>query len=325
MQTEAKRPIYFAPMEGLTDHLYRQVHHACFQGVSRYFIPFISPTEHRVFTPREFASVSPQNNARLSAVPQVLCRNPEYFLWAAGALRDLGYTEVNLNIGCPSGTVTAKGKGSGMLRFPDQLALFLDEIYARSPIPVSIKTRIGFDSPDEWPALLAVLARYPASEIIIHPRTRRQFYAGETCRETLDPAFEMLRCPIVLNGDLFSPEEMTAALQRYPAAKALMLGRGLVANPALAQEWLGGEPLAHASLRSFHDRLYEAYAAQGPGDLALRRLRMMMSWTSACFVDPGKPLKAIQKSRTNEGYREAANRLFSQHDLADRPYYSLPS
>lgn len=323
MQTHTIRPICFAPMEGLTDHLYRQAHHACFQGVSRYFIPFISPTEHRVFTPREFASVSPKNNEGLNAVPQILCKNPDYFVWAAGALQDLGYEEVNLNIGCPSGTVTAKGKGSGMLRSPDTLALFLDEIFARSPIPVSIKTRIGFESPEEWPALLSVLSRYPAKEIIIHPRTRRQFYAGETYRETLDAAFEMLRCPIVLNGDLFTPEEMTAMVERYPQTSGLMLGRGLVANPALAQEWLGGEKLTHESLRHFHDVLYDSYAAQGPGDLALRRLRMMMSWTSTCFEEPAKPLKAIQKSRTNEGYRDAAQRLFDEHALVEKPYYSL--
>ncbi len=325
MQTETARPIYFAPMEGLTDHLYRQTHRACFDGVSRYYIPFISPTEHHVFTPREFTAISPKNNEGLNAVVQILCKNADHFLWAAGALQDLGYAEVNLNIGCPSGTVTAKGKGSGMLRCPDQLALFLDEIYAHSPIPISIKTRIGFDSPDEWPAILDVLSRYPASEIIIHPRTRRQFYAGETCREALDAAFEVLRCPIVLNGDLFAPKELTVMVQRYPKMSALMLGRGLVANPALAQEWLGGAPLTHASLRAFHNRLYEAYAAQGPGDLALRRLRMMMSWTSCCFENPAKPFKAMQRSRTNADYRKAADWLFDEHPLVKHPYYSLDS
>ena len=323
MSTKATKPICFAPMEGLTDHIYRQAHRACFGGVSRYFIPFISPTEHCVFTPREFASISPEHNEGLNAVPQILCKNPAYFLWAAGALADLGYREVNLNIGCPSGTVTAKGKGSGMLRFPDQLALFLDEIYARSPIAVSIKTRIGFVHPDEWPAILDVLSRYPASEIIIHPRTRRQFYTGETYRETLDAAFETLRCPITLNGDLFTPEDLDTMVQRYPQSAGLMLGRGLIANPALAQEWLGGEALTHDALRAFHERLYRDYDAQGPGDLALRRLRMMMSWTSACFEEPGKPLKAIQKSRTNQGYYEAASRLFDEHSLVSRPYYSL--
>ena len=141
-------PVYFAPLEGVTDTVYRQVHHAHFTGPVKYFIPFISPTQNLVLTPRERKNVDPQANAGLHAVPQVLTKNAAHFLWAANLLHDLGYEEVNLNAGCPSGTVTAKGKGAGLLQRPQELAWFLDEIFAHAPVRVSVKTRIGFSSPD---------------------------------------------------------------------------------------------------------------------------------------------------------------------------------
>ena len=109
------QPIYFAPMEGVTDAVYRRVHHAHFGGVDKYFIPFISPTQNLVLTPRERNNVSPDVNAGMRVVPQVLTKKADHFLWAAQLLHDMGYEEINLNIGCPSGTVTAKGKGAGML------------------------------------------------------------------------------------------------------------------------------------------------------------------------------------------------------------------
>ena len=141
-------PVYFAPLEGVTDTVYRQVHHTHFTGPVKYFIPFISPTQNLVLTPRERKNVDPQANAGLHAVRQVLTKNAAHFLWAANLLHDLGYEEVNLNAGCPSGTVTAKGKGAGLLQRPQELAWFLDEIFAHAPVRVSIKTRIGFSSPE---------------------------------------------------------------------------------------------------------------------------------------------------------------------------------
>lgn len=311
-------PIYFAPLEGLTDDIYRRTHAACFSGVEKYFIPFVSPTQNLAFTPKELRAVSPERNAGLYAVPQLLTRDAEHFLWAAQALADMGYTEVNLNTGCPSGTVTAKFKGAGMLRDLDMLRAFLDEIFARTPIPVSIKTRIGYESPEEWPAVRAVLQDYPVHELIIHPRTRSQMYHGEPYTECFDDA--PAGWPLVYNGDLFSAADCRAFAQAHPQASALMLGRGLLANPALAQELSGGEKLTREALQTFHDRLYRAYAAHHPANVVLGRMREVMKYISCCFEDAAKLRKAMRKAKTTEAYRDAADKLLAL-PLREQPRY----
>ena len=309
--------VYFAPLEGLTDDTFRRVHAECFSGVAKYFIPFISPTQNMVFTTRELRAVSPESNAGFHAVPQLLTRDAEHFLWAAQALADMGYGEVNLNLGCPSGTVTAKGKGSGFLRDPDGLRAFLDVIYARTPIPVSVKTRIGYESPDEWPALLDLFASYPVHETIIHPRTRVQMYKGWPYAECYDAAVDRVHAP-VYNGDLFTAEDCRALLARCPATTALMLGRGLIANPALAQELNGGEKLTHDMIRRFHDQLYRAYSEKHPKNVVLGRMREAMKYISCCFDGAAKARKAMRKAQYLDGYLEAAERLMDL-PLAENP------
>ena len=300
--------VRFAPMEGLTDSILRRVQHRCFGGVSRYYIPFVTPTVHHVFTPKELRQILPEENEGMDAVPQLLARDPEHFLWAAGELQAMGYQEVNLNLGCPSGTVTAKGRGAGMLRDPQGMTAFLDAIIDRCPIAISIKTRIGFDSPEEWPDILAIYRRYPMKELIIHPRTRRDFYKGALHPETFRAAYEA-GLPVVYNGDLFDLEACERLQQEYPGMP-MMLGRGLVANPALGRQLQGGEGLTVPALRAFHDQLYAAYAARYPAHQAHGRMRDVMTGVACCFEDVEKPLKALRKS-TPETYPEAVERLLS--------------
>ena len=166
---------YFAPMEGLTDSIYRLQHHRFFGGVDRYYMPFFSPTIHRTLTSKETRELPRADSVPFTVVPQVMTKCAEDFLWAAEVVRDLGYNEINLNIGCPSGTVVAKGKGSGMLRDLEELTKFFDSIFAVSSLPVTVKTRIGLESPEEFPAVLELYNRYPIKELTIHPRVRKQF------------------------------------------------------------------------------------------------------------------------------------------------------
>lgn len=315
--------IYFAPMEGVTDAIFRSVHHACFTGVDKYFIPFVSPTQNMVFSAKEIAEISPESNSGMYAVPQILTKHADHFLWAARSLADMGYQEINFNMGCPSGTVTGKGKGSGMLRDLKHLKEFLDEVYANSPIPISIKTRIGFHSEEEWPALLELLCQYPISELIIHPRTRRQFYKGIPMDDAYIPAFAAAPFPIVLNGDLFTPDDINSALARYPAASTVMLGRGIIGNPALAQEIHSGSSITHESLLRFHDQLCEAYLSTGNDVLALVRMRMITYYMASLFEDSHKPWKIIRKARTFEEYLIGARMLFEEHAFAKSPYYRV--
>ena len=316
--------IYFAPLEGVTDVIYRRTHAACFSGVDKYFIPFVSPTHHLVFTPKEKRAVSPAENAGYHAVPQILSKVPEQFLWAARELHDLGYQEVNLNLGCPSGTITGKGKGSGMLRDLDHLEAFLDEIFANTPMNISIKTRIGFDDEAEWEVVWALLSRYPASEFIIHPRTRTQFYKGTPYREAYARALQSASAPMVYNGDLFTADDCRQVMEKFPQTSALMLGRGLLAYPTLAQEIQGGSKLTRETLRDFHDRLYDAYLRNDPKNVALIRMRVVMNHLACCFVEPKKVLKAIRKAQNDAAYLQAVEKLFSEYEMCDSPCYHGP-
>lgn len=315
-------PVYFAPLEGVTDAVYRQVHHAHFSGPVKYFIPFISPTQNLVLTPRERRNVDPQVNAGLSAVPQVLTKNADHFLWAARLLEEMGYEEVNLNAGCPSGTVTAKGKGAGLLQRPQELSWLLDEIFAHTPVRVSVKTRIGFSSPDEFDALLAVYNRYPISELIIHPRTREEYYRGAVHRDVYAAAEAGARMPLVYNGDLFTPESCRALERAHAKTRALMLGRGMLANPALAQTYAGGAPLTRETLRAFHDDLMRAYQDAYPASVVLGRMREVAKNIACCFEDAEKPLKAARKAGTLAAYQDAVTRLFEDYALSANPCFS---
>lgn len=300
--------IYFAPLEGVTDVIYRRVHHECFPGVDKYYIPFISPTQHLTFTSREQAAVSPSLNAGMKAVPQILTKNAEHFIHTARALCDAGYSEVNLNLGCPSGTVTAKGKGSGMLRDMEGLERFLDAIFAQAPCAISIKTRIGYDSADEWPQLCALFSRYPVSELMIHPRTRSQLYGGTPHYEAYAHALGMQKS-CVYNGDLRTDADCRRLLETYPGTAALMIGRGLVSNPALAREAQGGAKLTREELCCFHDKLLRAYQESWPKNAIPGHMHEIMRHVADQFEDTAKPIKALRKAKTLEDYEAAARRL----------------
>lgn len=311
--------IRFAPMEGLTDAVYRRTHARHFGGVSKYYIPFISPTQHRVFTPKELRAVSPEVNAGIPTVPQILAKDAGHFLWAAGEFAKMGYSEVDLNIGCPSGTVTAKGKGAGMLCDLAALDAFLNEVCRQTPIPISVKTRIGFHSAEEWPEILEVLQTYPLKEIIIHPRTRTSFYkAGTLCPDTFRTAMKE-GLPLVYNGDLFTAEECAGFQAEYPDVP-MMIGRGMVCNPALAREACGGSALNVAELRRFHDALWEAYRVDRPLEQAHSRMRELMIYMSCCFANAEKAAKNVRKSNPRT-YDSAIDQLFS-HELTAPPCFS---
>ena len=311
--------IRFAPMEGLTDAIYRRTHYECFGSVGKYYIPFVSPTQHHVFTPKEMRSIGPDANEDVPVIPQILAKDAEHFLWAAGEMAAMGYQEVNLNIGCPSGTVTAKGKGAGMLRDLYALDAFLLEVCSKSPIAISVKTRIGFDSADEWPEILDVLAEYPLKEIIIHPRTRQGFYKVGTLQADTFRWAASKGLPLVYNGDLFTALDCAALQAEYPNMP-MMIGRGLICNPALAREVCGGLPLNKAELRTFHDALWDAYRQARPLDQAHSRMRELMIYMSCCFEDADKAAKNVRKS-SPKTYDEAIDRLFT-HDLACPPCFS---
>lgn len=233
--------IYFAPMEGITTYLYRNLHHKYYGGVDVYFTPFLSPGPNQGMSVKEMRDILPENNGDTPVVPQILTNRAEDFLDGAAKLSDYGYREVNLNLGCPSGTVVAKKKGSGFLSDPEELDWFFDRVFAapmvkNGEISVSVKTRIGKLSPEEWPELIKIYNRYPLKELIIHPRIQKDFYKNTPNREVFRQALSDSQNPVVYNGDLFSRGAYLRFRKEFPAVETVMLGRGMVRNPALAEE-----------------------------------------------------------------------------------------
>ena len=161
-----------APMEGVTGDLFRQAQRQTFPAADSYYTPFLSPTANRTFSPRELREIEPAHNAGIHVVPQLMGHCAEDFLWMAGRLADMGYDEVNFNLGCPSNTVTAKKKGAGLLTEPDLLRRFFDAVFAACPLPVSVKTRLGKATAETFPALLELYNDYPICELIVHPRVQ---------------------------------------------------------------------------------------------------------------------------------------------------------
>ena len=316
--------IDFAPLEGLTDCIYRRVHHASFGGVRKYYMPFVSPSVSLSFTSRQQRDISPDANRGVPAVPQILAKDPELFLAMAARLRNAGYAEVNLNLGCPSGTVTAKGKGAGMLRDADGLRRFLDAVFARAPLPISLKTRMGYDDPAEWPRLLALIVQYPVHEWILHPRTCREQYHGAPHRACFEEAMQAAPFPVIFNGDLFTAREAKGFLAEFPNCPGLMLGRGLATNPALAQEIQGGEPLTLDALKTFHDRLYYAYLQEWPESAVVGRMHGIMAYLAQAVDCPDKARKRLRKATSAGEYGDAAAELFLESTLRTPPRFTPP-
>lgn len=299
---------YFAPMEGLTDRIYRRLHHQYFGGVDRYYMPFLSPSMHRCLTPKERRELPHAQEDGLTAIPQILTKSPEDFLWAAQQCADLGYDLVNLNLGCPSGTVVAKKKGAGMLADLTELARFLDIVCARTPIPLSVKTRLGLSSPEEFPAILNLLRAYPLSEIILHPRVRQAFYSGNVDRDAFRYLVENRFCPICYNGNLCSLGDIAALAQEYPQVEAVMLGRGLIADPGM----LCPDGTDRGTLEIFLDSLLDAYTqAFGSARNAMFRMKENWHYLLCRFSGSEKLGKQLRKTTDVAQYRAISREIFA--------------
>ena len=297
---------YFAPMEGLTDSIYRRAHHKYFSGVDRYYMPFLSPTIHRSLTHREDRELPMADSEAFAAVPQVLTKVADDFLWAAQVCRDRGYDEVNLNVGCPSGTVVSKGKGSGMLRDTDALNRFLDEIFHGSVLPISVKTRLGLESPEEFPAILDIYNQYPIKELTIHPRVRKQFYNGSVDMDMFRYAAENSKNPLCYNGDLTSAEQINAVSLEFPMVESVMIGRGLVADPGLL---CGGTDVA--ALEQFMNALLAEYTVSFGGSRnAMFRLKENWGLLHTRFEGVDKLWKKLRKTTDLTEYKTITAEIF---------------
>lgn len=307
---------YAAPMEGLTDRIWRQVHQKWFGAADAptcYYAPFLSPPENRVLIPKKMAELAPEANAGTVVIPQLLARDGELAAWMIGEVRKLGYTEVNLNFGCPSGTVTAKGKGAGMLRDPARLDAFLDAVFSAVEGPVSVKTRIGVQKPEEFAALLDVYNRYPICELTIHPRVMKQLYRGEADRAAFAAALPECRMPVCYNGDVTTPEALHALEAEFPQLSGIMVGRGLIADPALFRRARGGAPASREELRGYCDDLYHGYTeAFGAASCAVSRMKAHWFYLIHRFEGADPLEKPLRKAREGWEYETVVNQIFTR-------------
>ena len=303
---------YFAPMEGVTGAVYRRTHHEFFSGVDKYFMPFITPTTNEKLTPRQKRDVLPEYNEGVPAVPQLLTKSAADCIWAVNALHDLGYPEVNLNLGCPSGTVTAKGKGSGMLRDPVKLDAFLAAVFANAEGPISVKTRLGVEKPAEFAAILDIYNRYPICELTIHPRVMRQLYRGQADRAAFAAALPGCRMPVCYNGDVTTAADLHTLEAQYPQLSGIMVGRGIIADPALFREARGGAPAAREELRGYLDDLYHGYSELfGSAGCAVSRMKGHWFYLIHKFEDSEKLEKQLRKAREPWEYEVVVNQIFT--------------
>lgn len=309
--------IYFAPLEGITGYIFRGVYEECFGGVDAYFSPFISTTQKRKMRNKELRDILPENNKGIRLIPQILGNHAEDFLHTAQAIRNLGYDTVNLNLGCPSRTVVSKGKGAGFLAKPEALNRFLEEIYAGTPVKISIKTRLGKDDPEEFLELINIFNQYPVQELIIHPRIQTDFYENTPNWDMFGEAVSRCTVPICYNGDIFSAADFRRFRERFPQVGRIMLGRGLLAHPELAGLLQGRAAGAtkeqlHHYILLLQERYTEVFSGETP---VLFKMKEIWEFLIDSFQDGESFRKKIHKCQSLSGYQRIREELFLRLEL----------
>lgn len=309
--------LYFAPIRGLTDALFRETLHAHFEGYDVAIAPFINPQKKSLYEDKMIADVLPSNNPQWPVIPQLLHNNAEDFLLLAKRLADLGYTHINWNLGCPAPMVARKKRGSGLLPYPDEILEILTKIMEKLPIKLSIKTRLGFYSTAETLGLLPHLDAFPLKELIIHARLGKQLYKGSTDPDSFETCLQHSTHEIVYNGDINDITTFRDLDARFPSVNRWMLGRGALANPFLA-ETIKGYPTQSLETRrerlhAFHDELFTRYEKRlaGPGHL-LGRVKNLWGYLIASYPGKEKTLKKILKSRSTADYLSVVTPLLQE-------------
>ena len=306
---------YFAPMEGITGYIFRLAFQKYFPAPEKYFTPFISPDINKILRNKERRDILPENNIGMKVVPQILTNRADYFLMAADYLKEFGYTEVNLNLGCPSGTVVAKGKGSGFLDRPEELTRFFDEVFEKCNVAVSVKTRIGRGDTAGWEKLLQIYEKYPMKELTVHPRIQKDFYKGQVRPEAFATAYDGWKGDLCYNGDIFTKEDYELLTARFPKLSAVMLGRGLLRDPyligRLRGEKLPEEKVRRETIREFHEQLVNEYREVLSCDRDLiYKMKELWFYLLDSFAENEKARKRIRKCEKLSEYKMITDELF---------------
>lgn len=310
---------YFAPLEGITGYIYRNAFNTFFDNIDKYFAPFIVANQGDNFKSREINDILPENNEGVVLVPQLLTNNAKDFVHTSRKIKQLGYDVINLNLGCPSGTVVSKNRGSGFLAKQEALDTFLEEIFTESVTNISVKTRIGKDDPEEFYELIEIFNKYPMEELIIHPRIQKDFYKNKPNLDVFKDALSLSKNKVCYNGDITSVNDYNKFTADFPDVDSIMIGRGLIANPGLINDIMGQVKIDKNLLKNFHDKIYEDYKKVLYGERnVLFKMKEIWFYMIPLFTDNSKYAKKIKKAERFHDYEEAVNSLFKEQEIISK-------
>lgn len=248
--------IHFAPLQGYTDFEYRRIHARHCGGVQTYYSPFIR-WEKGGIREKDIRDILPENNEGLHLIPQIICADTDEFNRLADAIQELGYGEMDLNMGCPAPMQTKLMRGSGILPHPTRVSALLKEMERRPEVRFSAKMRLGLEEKKEWRELSDMLNSSCLKHLTVHPRIGKQMYKGEVDMDAFNEVYDSIHLPIIYNGDVTSMEQVSSLSERYPGLHGIMMGRGLLARPTMAKECLMGEEMPHEERMSILMQMHE--------------------------------------------------------------------
>ncbi|MCP3941234.1 MAG: tRNA-dihydrouridine synthase family protein [Desulfobacteraceae bacterium] len=308
--------IILAPLQGFTDVTFRNVWARHFTGIDEAIAPFISTMGQQRLKPSRIKDVAPENNQHLFVIPQILGNVSTDFIFLADHLYEMGHKRINWNLGCPHSKIAKKHRGSGLLPYPAKIDELLTQIIPNISADLSVKIRLGRRSKDEIFNLLTMFDRHPLEEIILHPRTGIQMYEGTSDQDAFEKAIENSRHTFTYNGDIIDIDSFKTVQERFPGITRFMIGRGILANPFLAEE-IKGTPKnttpRPTRLKAFHDELFAQYDKifSGPAHLT-GRMKGFWTYLGPSFKESKKPLKQILKSTSIPAYQDRVEAFFDQ-------------
>ena len=308
-------PIHFAPLQGYTDVIYRNAHAACFGGIDAYYTPFVR-LEKGTFRHRDVRGIEPGNNQVPHLIPQLIAPTAEKAEKILSLFIEKGYKEADINMGCPFPILAKRHNGSGILPYPEEVQALLSLITKYPQINFSIKMRLGWEDPEECLKLAPIINELPLRQVVMHPRLGKQQYKGEVDLKAFEAFQHVCKHPLIYNGDINHIEDIHRIQEQSPGLAGMMIGRGLLANPALAWEYQQNRTLEFDEMKekiqSMHTYVYEEYIEQlKGGDLQILN-KMKAFWEYLLPNADRKLLKAIHKSTNLHKYTQAVHAFFNQ-------------
>lgn len=303
--------IHFAPLQGYTDFEYRRIHARHCGGVQTYYSPFIR-WEKGGIRDKDIKDILPENNEGLHLIPQIICADTHEFNRLADAIQELGYGEMDLNMGCPAPMQTKLMRGSGILPHPTRVSALLKEMGRRPEVRFSAKMRLGLEEKEEWRELSGMLDSSCLKHLTVHPRIGKQMYKGKVDMDAFNEVYDSIHLPIIYNGDVTSMEQVSSLSERYPGLHGIMMGRGLLARPTLAQECRMGEETPHEERMSILMQMHEdmlGYCTRKYKVDSQILLHIHAFWEYQESQLERKTWKKIMKAGNMKNYLEAIRKL----------------